>query len=232
MYSEVMKNYFKGSQNTDVWISVSMFIVGALFFFTGHTIGYVLAIVLIILSIVTMIYFLKEQHITDEDIDQFCLDNINGIEDKSLKKLGLDKEQVSLISPIVISGYFFSKILTDPFYRQGLDQKDRSSNYQVSVLFFSDDQVFSYTYTFSLIYDEEKSRTDEYFYKDIVSISTSNDIVDFIDNRRQKKSANIHQFVLTTSGGTSICNSLMSYDDNIEKSIQGMKQLIRQKKQV
>lgn len=166
---------------------------------------------------------------SDSEIDLICLNELENIIQQGLKKIGLDEEEVKLIAPITISGPYFKNISTQALYKLGGDKRWRSSNFEAIVLFFSEKQVYSYNYRFSLIENEKNESTDEYFYKDIVSVSTSSDTITVTNAAGKSSTLNYEQFKLTTSGGTSISCSVWDMG-SVEKSIQGMKQLLREKK--
>lgn len=229
-YSRI-RSYFEKRSNTPGCIIAIAALIGLGLLASGSPTAIFFGVLFLAAAIISGVLFFSQKGISDEEIDRVCLERIKDIEDKGLKKLNLEKEQVSLIKPIVVHGPYYSRIQSQPLYKVGNDGVGRSSNYKASVLFFSDEQVFSYSLAFSIISDEKKTITDEYFYKDIVSVSTSDEVFNYKDNIGNQININFQLFKLTTSGGTSISNSIMSLDDYVEKSIQGMKQLLRQKKQ-
>ena len=166
---------------------------------------------------------------SDSEIDDICTKEIENAKQKGIKKLGLDEDEVKLIAPISIKGHYYRDISTHVKYKRGKDNQWRTSNYETVVFFFSEKQVYSYKYRFSLIANERNESTDEYFYKDIVSVATSSDTVTPKGDSGKDTSINFEEFKLTTSGGTSITCSVWDLGA-VEKAIQGMKQLLREKK--
>lgn len=172
----------------------------------------------------------KQEFVTDEEIDRVYREEVSNAIKKGLEKLGLDEDEAKTINPIVISGTYNKKIAKEVMFKKGKDERVRSSNYEVAVLFFSDSQVYSYTYRFSITENEKNEETDEYFYKDIVSISTSSTTETVRDSvTGNEDTFNLEYFRLTTSGGTSIQCAIWDLGA-VERSIQGMKQLLREKK--
>lgn len=168
--------------------------------------------------------------LSDNQLDSIASSSISKskILQMALSKLGLDEDNVKEIAPIYLSGYYFlniSGIL--PEVKKGEDGRWRSSFYESSVLLFSETQVYSYNYRVGLIKDIKSEKTDEYFYKDIVSASTdSKEItVEAIKDTIYQES-----FILTTSGGTIISCSILHADETTQQSITAMKHLLRQKK--
>ena len=165
---------------------------------------------------------------TDAEIDASYESEIGSIKEKALKKLGLDEDEVTAIEPIVFYGNYHKNISKGLWYKRGKDDIVRASNYQAVVLFFSEQQVYSYTYAFSIIADDRRESTDEYFYRDIVSASTNTDNVE-VTLAGKKENVTFDEFLLTTSGGTSISATLRDHND-ADRSIKAMKSLLRQKK--
>ncbi len=165
---------------------------------------------------------------SDNELDKICLAQIKDLKQKALRKLGIDEEEVKLISPVVIHGYSFTRITTPIMHKTGKDNINRSSNYEAMILLFSENQVHTYKYTFSIIADEHSEDAEEYFYQDIVTISTSSER-ETIKTGKAEKTIQYEAFKLTTAGGNSLVCALRDVGGT-EKSIQGMRQLLRQKK--
>ena len=165
----------------------------------------------------------KRETVYGYELDNFCDAKTANIMSEAMEKLGLDEEDVTESEPIVVQGYNLLK--AGLWYRwwDPWDGMSRSSEYQVSLFFFSKEQVHSFVRTFSLIGNEQFDSTDEYFYRDIVSVSTS---------QEQAGGGIADCFTLTTSGGTSIRASFKKSDaDNINRSISAMRNLLKSKKQ-
>lgn len=176
---------------------------------------------------------LSKKPITDEQYDQLVLEQIRKFDfkKKALDKIGLDEDQVKEIEPVHFEGFQFGKPAR--FSRLGHDGKWRSSNYQVSWLFFSATQVYLYQYTFNMDEDGRKEATEEYFYKDITNFATSSDTEETpVYNKQTDKvileNVNTNRFVLRVPGASFYC--AMDQNDDTEASIQGLKSLLREKK--
>jgi len=149
---------------------------------------------------------------------------------KAMDKIGLDESQLSEIAPVCFEGFQFLKQAPSKY---GKDNNARSACYQVSWLFFSATQVYLYQYTFYTDRDDRKETTDEYFYKDITSFSTSSDTEEttFWDNDKKEyilKNVDSHRFLMSVMGEKFYC-ALKQTDEN-ERAIQGMKAKLREKK--
>lgn len=175
---------------------------------------------------------LSKKPISDEEYDEMVLSVLesNNFKQKALNKIGLDEEQVKEIEPVHFEGFQFDK---NSLSKQGEDGKFRSSKYQVSWLFFSATQVYLYQNTFNMDEDGKKEATEEYFYKDITNFSTSTDTVEtpFYDKDKKKtllQNVDSNRFALTVPGDKFYCS--MEQNDYTERSIQGMKAMLREKK--
>ena len=137
---------------------------------------------------------------------------------KALDKIGIDESQVNEISPCNFVNYSFDN--NERYTKCGNDGFFRSSTYQVTWLFFSDKQVYVYQYTYNLNDNNIKEITEEYFYKDIVNISTSTEIND--------KGITFDEFIITVPGDKLRC--AMQDDSEAEDRIRAMKNKLREKK--
>ena len=184
----------------------------------------------------------------DADIDKICKDYLkDNLKSMALKKLGIDEEQVREANPISMDSYIFENlILATCREKEGNDGKTRSSTYNATMFLFSKEQIFYYSLTFSLLKNVKKETTVECFYNDIVSVKTESEIIALNSNKKDKdgndvkdadgkevkNTINIDDFVLTTSGGTQMKARVCDIGYENANSIQGMKNLLRTKKQV
>jgi len=218
------KKYFKSNRS---WTTAAV-IVGVI----GLMLSFQSVILLLIALAVAaaLVYIPRSGRPTAASLDQQCQDEAVGakIKERALLKLGIDEDQVKEIDPIFFDGYTFNK-LWNPYFKKE-EEKWRSSNYEAAAFFFSSEQVYCYKYTFSLTEDSKKETTEEYFYKDIVAAATASDEFTLPSAPTIKpETINFEHFRLTTSGGTSISASFRDME-YAAKSINGMKQLLRQKK--
>lgn len=174
---------------------------------------------------------------TDEEYDAAVRAKVQSMnfKQKALNKIGLDESQVSEIEPVHFEGYYFDEKKT--YAKWGKDRKWRSSAYQVSWIFFSDSQVYVYQYTFNMDEEGKNERTEDYFYKDITSFSTSSDTVEKEvlekvscsgEATYSRKSVDSNFFSLVVPGEKFSCS--MEQSDYTERAIQGMKAKLREKK--
>lgn len=173
------------------------------------------------------------KRITDAEYDNIVANTIkeSNFKQKALAKIGLDESQVNEIEPVHFEGWLFGKNVG--WAKYGLDNKARSSAYQITWLFFSSSQVYIYKHTIHFDKDDKREATEEYFYKDITNFSTITDTVEqsFWNNNLKKyevKNVVSNDFAITVPGDKFYCS--MEQNDYTERAIQGMKAKLREKK--
>ncbi|MCM1062444.1 MAG: hypothetical protein NC452_19490 [Eubacterium sp.] len=184
----------------------------------------IIGIVLIIIGVV-MIVLQNKGRPTDAEIDAAVNSQLGNMQERALRKLGIDGDEVREIAPISFDGYVYR----NAYITRGKDGIYRSSKYQAVMLFFSADEIHCYTYDFSLINNNQQESTDVYFYKDIVSVSTQTDGGEYSVGKGKSSKFDYEYFKLTTTGGTSISCTVSNADD-AQRSINGMRSLIKTKK--
>ncbi len=173
---------------------------------------------------------------------------------RAIEKLGVDESQISLIEPIVLSGYGASPDASlneergrsgkrklrrlirgayDPVeaYRVGKMNVLHSLLIQVSYFFFTETQLMIYTGNVDIstgkIYEET---TTDVYYQDIGKISTKQRLWKLWKNR--KAVYKISEEVSLLVQGTLMTFSISADVDNskVDNQIAGMKALVREKK--
>lgn len=99
------------------------------------------------------------------------------LKERALQKLGVDEDQVREIEPVCLVGFRddHSKIKSYPGYFVGGTLV--SSVYEVTWIFFGDDQVYVYNHAFDTTDESLVDATREYFYKDITAFATSSNSI-------------------------------------------------------
>lgn len=174
-----------------------------------------------------IIYFLRrcklKMPITDDDFYGFISwfrNNYNSVENV-LGQLGVDEDDVKEIAPVHFEGFKYQ----DAFVKTNMKKQLVSSIYETSWLFFSPNQIFVYKATMNLFDNTIHVVADEFFYRDIVSFST------LTDREAANTGMNIpmDSFSMLNSGGERFTCSMTNVPD-AKTSIDGMKQLLREKK--
>ena len=102
----------------------------------------------------------------------------------AMEKIGIDESQISEIAPICLTNFVFD---TDCYYVIGnINKHDDtvyavSNKYSIAWLFFSDTQMYVYTYIFDTISNNVWEFCREYFYTDITSFRTIHRVVERIE---------------------------------------------------
>lgn len=164
-----------------------------------------------------------KQRVTDAEYDSNVRGGTHNIKSKAMLALGIDETEVQEIEPITFEGYSFTgaKIV-----KQGIDQKFRSNKYHNVIIFFLANEAHVYKYTFDTTEQKSTEETEVYFYKDIVSVSTSYDTIEVLSRKIE-----CEYFKLTTAGGNALSVSILN-SENAQQSINAMRALLREKKQV
>jgi len=212
-------------------------------------------------------YFLYKKSsvngMTDVEYNELVLSKIKDSKARALAKIGLDEDEVKEIEPAEFGGYqlFRRKIsegeLEGPTYikaisdcsgkKKGCASKEEkpnwhyvSSHYVKTWLFFSNTQIYLWVFDFHLDKDSKTENTLEFFYKDITSLSTLDEVSkeEILippqgcfekEGTIEKEELNLTNFRLIVPGD----KFTVPMDNTPENNdrIQAMKQKLREKKQ-
>ena len=169
-----------------------------------------------------IIVYVMNIEVTDEEYDSAVYNKFKSIDitQTALEKIGLDEDQVNEIQPVSFHGYRVDKEAAE---KTGKDGKLRTSKYDATVLFFSDSQVFMYQQIFDMIDGTKLEYTLEYFYKDIVSFSTSTKT-----SEKNKNAKGISTFTLIVPNDEFYCS--MGNISDADAVIGAVKQKLREKR--
>lgn len=204
---------------------IALIVIGAIVFLAGvsGSAGAAIFGLLLLAGGIAIIYFKVKGKMSDQDYDKAVLSMLDGVNQKALNKLGVDEDEVREIDPITFDGYVVQGF---DYAKKGKDNKWRTNKYQSTTLMFSANEVHCYTYSYSTTEEKKSESTDVYFYKDIVSVSTASDTVRYPG---ETKDTEYEYFKLTTAGGTALTVTLRDVD-GAQRSINAMRQLLKQKK--
>lgn len=163
----------------------------------------------------------------DAEFDKLFQEKLNKLNPKAtgMNKVGVIEDDFQA-DPFYISGKKY-----DSYYRYGKDGVARTNHNEITWLFFTKDQVLIYTLNFKMTEDKKTENTQEFFYSDIVSVSTGTTSVEVQKGNaidRNDDSIEAEEFRLVVPGDK-MCFAFTS-NEAVSKSIQGMKNLIRTKK--
>ena len=161
--------------------------------------------------------------ITDKEYDWVVYNKFKSINimQTALEKIGIDEEQVKEIPPVSFHGYRIDKTAIEKI---GADGKLRTSKYDATALFFSDKQVYIYQQIFDMLDGTKLEYTLEYFYRDVVSFSTSTKTPD----RNNKNVKGVNTFQLIVPNDIFYCSIARISD--ADEIISAVKQKLREKK--
>ena len=182
-------------------------------------------VVLFALSILWIISK-KKKIVSDQEYDMSVAQELNNMKERALSRLGIDEDEVKEIEPIAFDSYSFEGAQCGKI---GKDGKWRTSKYKCIMMFFSAGEIHCYTYHFDTIMDQKTESTDVYFYRDVISVSTASESVSAFGMNNIKR----EYLKIVTTGGTSVSFSLRDDDgEKVQRSINAMRALLREKKQV
>jgi hypothetical protein len=239
---KAIKKYFQKFPTGAIWL----ILFGLILAIAGHNSGAVifLGIVLIALGILLIVLGTGGKP-TDREMDKFLAEDLETAKKKSLLKLTMDESQI-VGDPLVIQGI---RVKTNAnvkaAYRRGADSQIRYTPVDVTVLHMTQHQLVSYQAALDLFTGSLFSEaTDEYFYKDIVSVATKTISMPATIAGKTYTLNAAETFQLTTSGGTSITVllkdptliALMGKGGDIpiteaERAITVIRSMLREKKQ-
>lgn len=192
------------------------------------------------------IYLWVSGKATEQEFDSRLAKDIAALKRASIAKCGIDEsdlvgESVILTSPI---WYPVSGVPNEEstLMKRGSDARWRFACYHVQIIHLLEHHLASYACDFNLLRNAAVGdTTDEYFYKDVVSVSTKTESSNIsLPNGVVLQSAQV--FRLTTSGGTAIQvvigdARLQQMTGNqgipsaeVEKAVQNIRTMLRQKK--
>jgi hypothetical protein len=166
---------------------------------------------------------------SDQQIDKWTEEHLLSLYQRALNKTGIDQSEV-VGDPVTIAGPSFEKggrkRPDRPLWKFGKDKRLRFSDVKAAIINFTQHQLVVYLCTVDLIAGSTLNEaTEEYFYRDVVSVSTFTKPLDAeIAVGKGKDGSEItvsevEYFALTTSAGTSVLIPLLSPE--IEKQFGG-----------
>jgi hypothetical protein len=174
---------------------------GVLCLLTGSSGGIVMGLVLV--GVGGGVLYLRTTGISDEEFDRLGDEDLQNAAERAFKKWDIDKSEIPGI-PIRISGPSFTNTGTQAVKR-GKDGIVRMNPIQFAVLGFAEHQLLAYIGVLDMITGNVlNEETEEFFYRDVVSVSTKTDSVKFTHKGETRQYNDTETFVLTTSGATSI----------------------------
>lgn len=159
-----IKKYFKNFPKWTIWmIVVGVFLLGA------YGLG------LIPIGIGIWGIFSWSQKPSDQQMDNWIAEDLKGLEEKALNKTGIDRSELVGETVVVYGPRFWSIGGADTGINKGKDEIIRFTPIGVTVINFTQNQLVTYQCALDLTTGNTLSEsTDEYFYRDVVSVATQN----------------------------------------------------------
>lgn len=180
---------------------------------------------------------------SDDEVDRLIEADLQDLNGRALNKTGTDASEL-VGETVFITGPRLWGVSAQVAYRKGADAVIRFSPVGVTILNFTRDQVIAYSCALDLFTGNALNEsTDEYFYRDIVSVSTKTKSHSYsVAGWGLVQLNSAETFELTTSGGTSV--EVVLRDPGLikrmgggeipttraEKAIQTMRKMLREKK--
>lgn len=148
---------------------------------------------------------------------------------RALMKLGLDEEQVKEAQPIEFKYFVFNK--NAQYGPSGL----YTNLYQVSWFFFSEKEMYIYSITLDILSLNAKEICEEYFYKDVTSVSSNLESIEVISQDKRcsgvKNVYGVKEFssLKVVVPGDQLILAIENNTETEEK-IHSIKQILRKKK--
>ncbi|MDY6357059.1 MAG: hypothetical protein SPL59_07510 [Catonella sp.] len=147
----------------------------------------------------------------------------NGIDVRALAVLGLSRNEVNEIEPIIGGTYLFdtSGRLKE---KKGEDGLFRTHWYRNTCMFFSKDTLYFYHRDFCLTDGREQEYTGSYNYKDIISVNTTTKNINFTNTSDKLCTVQVDVLSLMVAAGN--IEFVLEDMESIHGSIQNLRQLI------
>jgi len=231
---EAIKKYFKWSPKWAIWaIVIGIPLLAA----------YGLGVIPIVIGIIMLVSGSKKP--SDSEMDKYIAEDLSVAKSKSLQKTSMDESELVGESVVVTGPRFWNTAGADILYKKGKDGRLRFTPINITVLNMTQHQIVTYQCCLDMTTGNYLNEsTDEYFYKDIVSVATKTESKSYSSEKFGTIQLNeAETFVLTTSGGTSVETVLkdpklieiMGGGDipttEAERAIQVVRKMLREKKQ-
>ena len=152
--------------------AITLIVFGVIFFLLGISVdgSFLWAFIglgMLALGIYLIIKFGANQ--SDSAVDYYCANQAN--EYYSTKKVIVDSQDKSVIDTVCSCGYCFENIFSARRAIRGRDNVLRSSIFEMSCMFFSEEMVYYYSKKISLITDEKSEKQKDFRLQDIQMVS-------------------------------------------------------------
>ena len=186
----------------------------------------------------------RKEAAAEADFDTWLEADLRNIAKLSLSKVGLQRDSL-IRDPLVVTGPALMKVKDVAKHsRSGRDDLLRFTPVAVTVVHLTKDQLIAYTCLLDLLTGTSHAEsTEEFFYKDIVSVTTKKESKKInVDGTDMQMNA-AETFTVATSGGTALSVFLTDPDlvvkmgggriprDRAEAAIEAIRAIVRERKE-
>jgi len=178
-------------------------------------------------------------------LDKIISEDLAGAKERSLQKASIDTSELIGESILITGPRFWNTGGAICLYRKGEDNVLRFNPINLTVLHLTQHQLIAYQCCVDLLTGNLLNEsTEEFFYKDIVSVTTKTESQTYDTTSFGRIQLNeAETFILTTSGGTSIKATLRDPtltqlmgggvvpSTNADRATQAIRKMLREKKQ-
>jgi len=145
---------------------------------------------------------------SDGQVEQWLREGVGKITQRSAEALGLSSEESSVAEPLVITGpilWTTNGISNEDLaWKKGSDGAARFGVYRITIIRLTDRHLGSYACDYNFIRDVAlNEKTDEYHYRDVVSVSTREQASSYTLPTGEKLTT-AREFALSVASGESI----------------------------
>ena len=202
---KMIENYFKPFPT---W-TIGCILIGVILGVVGFKVHIGLVGIGVLLVVIGIIGITALKQPSDRQMDEWWEQELRMLKVKALDKVGFDSEEC-VADPVLVWGPRVRNTGGVPLQlKRGGDGIVRFNPIDISIINMGEHQLVSYQSSYDRFTGNAlQEETDEYFYKDIVSVATKTDTTsrDVTVGKEQVRVQlkNSEMFRLTTSGGTTI----------------------------
>ncbi|MBR1751756.1 MAG: DUF3784 domain-containing protein [Ruminococcus sp.] len=237
MNYELNKNYFKNKQSRV--IPITFMILGLVFVLFGMFVKsngqdatslFVIGAVPLIVGIVWLVLAIKTVIPNDTEYDSSVNSGITDFQNKALNSLGLVDDEVQNDATVVFGGFSFDGVAK---VKKGTDGLWRSNLYSKTMLYFAEEEIYFYTCIYNTLQPQNSEQTNVNFYRDIISVSTGTETKSISINPampQQSTTVSYTALKVTLTSGNIFTVSVPNNDPAVQKAINNMRKLLKEKK--
>ena len=244
-YTKSSWYFHKASEQITSWVIMGAGLFIGIFFACYKIMPQWISSVVLIIAVAIiglLINWAFKVRVSDKEIDDMVLEESKKLKNAALRKFGMEEEEIALAEPIKFINWNYAflgkrgvidgttSMVNDIL---GKDKIWRSPVIEMHFFAFSENSIHHYCQFRSLMSDAIREITEEFFYKDIVSVKTDMEMIPKWDFKQNKEIPGevikYDSFKLNSSGGNSISCSVQN-SSVAEEAVNAMKTLLKQKK--